>query len=363
MRSVNQLGHYRHMSTRLNRLASNWVFLFAVTLLAGCDMLKIEEESTTPSTPVAPAQTAAPPAPPPPPPAPPVVPPEKIAEQIITEFYKLTPDQINDRTLEKLASIYDPAKGTIEKLNLQNSQVTGGSFESIKQFPNLKDLNISMTRIPKETMINLKDLKNLEVVNLGHTGADNEVIQLLVDIPSIRSIDLNETPINDDALGILDTFQNLERLSVAGVAGIDGGGFRNARKLSQLKVLVLNKTGVVDPAMAIINKYPLVELHMAACPYLTDKGISKLVGMKELKYLNLRDSTNLSSRGLSYLAKNPKLWAINLANIRGFDDKGLAPFAKSKTLKHIDLSGTGCSDQAKLALQKAIPDITFTMPY
>ncbi|MCA9099392.1 MAG: hypothetical protein KDA36_13440, partial [Planctomycetaceae bacterium] len=117
---------------------TKWGLLIAVTILSGCDFLKIEDESTNPKPVQTAPQTAAPPPAPVAPPAPPVVPPEKVAEQIINEFYALTPDQINDQSLQKLASVYDPAKGTIDKLNLQNSHVTDNSFESIKQFPNLK---------------------------------------------------------------------------------------------------------------------------------------------------------------------------------------------------------------------------------
>ncbi|MCA9093365.1 MAG: hypothetical protein KDA68_07755, partial [Planctomycetaceae bacterium] len=281
---------------------TKWGFLVAAVILSGCDFLKIEEESTNPQPVAPPPQTAAPPPAPVAPPAPPVVPPEKVAEQIIKEFYNLNPQQVNDQALQKLASIYDPAKETIDNLNLQSSGVTDNSFESIKKFPNLKNLNMAMTHITKDSMINLRDLDNLEIVNLGHTPADNEVVKLLAGIPTIRSLDLNETRIDDHALGILDTFENLERLSVAGVASIDGGGFRGARKLANLKSLVLNRTGIVDQAIPIIAKYPLEELHMSACYLITDRGIARLTGMKELKYLNLRDNNSMTNRGLAKVA-------------------------------------------------------------
>jgi len=363
MRSANLPQNRDRLPGKTLGACTKWGLLVAAMILSGCDFLKIEEESTNPQPVAPPPQTAAPPPAPVAPPAPPVVPPEKVAEQIIDEFYKLPPPQVTDQSLQKLASIYDPAKATIDNLNLQSSNVTDNSFESIKKFPNLKNLNMAMTHISKDSMINLGDLNNLEIVNLGHTPADNEVVKLLAGIPTIRSLDLNETRIDDHALGILDTFENLERLSVAGVSLIDGGGFRGARKLGNLKALVLNRTGIVDQAIPIIAKYPLEELHMSACYFITDKGIARLTGMKELKYLNLRDNNTMTSRGLSKVASNPKLWAINLTNVPGFDDKGLAFFAKSKTLKYIEFGGTKVSDKGREMIKKAIPDIVFGMPY
>ena len=344
-------------------LRSRWILIVAGLMFSGCDFLKIQEESTSPAPAPAPTQqTQAAPAPPPPPP-PPVVPPEKIAQQVIDEFYKLNSDQVTDQSLQKLASIYDPAKATIETLNLQGTKITDNSFESLKQFPNLKTLNLAFTHVTRASMANLTAFPNLEVVNLGHTNANNEVVEMLASIPTIRSVDLNETPVDDDVLAILDKFENLERLSIGGVGGVDGGGFRGARRLNRLKALVLNKTGIVDLAIPIISKYPLEELHMSGCYKLTDAGISKLSGMKELKYLNLRDNPGLSSRGLAKVATNPKLWALNLTNVPRFDDQGLKFFARSKTLKHIELSGTGVAERGKEALKKALPEIQFTMPY
>jgi len=222
---------------------------------------------------------------------------------------------------------------------------------------------LALTGISKNSMVNLPSLKNLEHIDLGRTPADNEVVKLLAGIPTIKTIDLNETAIDDDALTILDTFPALERLSIAGVGAINGGGFRGAKRLSHLKSLVVNKTGLVDPALKLIAKYPIEELHMSACFKLSDAGISSLTGMKELRYLNLKDNNTLSSRGLVKVATNPKLEAINLSGISRFDDQGLKAFSRSKTLKFIEVGGTAVTDRGKEAIKKLIPDITFGMPY
>ncbi len=360
------------MSSRSNgtspRLSLLTATLPILCLMFGCDQLKIpglgKADDKAPVPPLQ-SQTAAPTPPPVAqpatrPPAPPA--PELEAQAILNEFKQLTPDQITDAHLEKLASMYPPARDQIDTLHLNSSQITEKGIALLADFPNLKLLNLSLVRLSPQGLRNINLLKNLEVLNLGQTKLDHHALEGLQTHDKLNKLYLNSISANDDLLAVVATIPHLESLSLSQNPGIDGGGFRNLQGFKNLKSLGLSQTGIVDQALPLIAKLPLEELSLANCPSITDAGLPKLAGMQELKILELRDNPQLTGKSIAKLAGLPDLFVLNVAYVPGFDDVGLKAFHKSKSLKYVNLDGSSVTEAGKQAIQKAIPDIRFELP-
>lgn len=341
------------------------VLLLTVCLLAaGCDqkaidtLLDVEKKvpapTVEPAAPVVPLKVAAPAVPPSP---------EMEAKYVIDEFFRQTPDLVTDESLEKLAGIHEPARGEIVTLSLQTSKVTEKGLAALKAFPHLKSLNLAfLGSLTKRGLESVTSLSDLEMLNLGQTPASNEMVEVLAGNASLKKLYLNGTRVTDEILPVLAQLPNLEHLSMADISGIDGSGFKTAKGFVKLKSLSVNHTGIVDQAVPLLAKFPIEGLSMAGCPGLTDQGIVKLTGMKELKNLDVRDNNQLTIKGFSKLAGLPKLWSLSVSENRGFDDQTLKAFQKSKSLRFITLEGSAVTDQGRRALSKSNPEIKFESP-
>lgn len=338
-----------------------WVSLALMCSLSGCDFLKIKEEAVTAPTtqttqPAKPAE-APPPAPPPPPP-PPKETPEQIATRAINEFKSKPPANRADSDVQKLASLDEGARATITELNLETSQVGAGTTRVLKAFPNLKILNLSMVNtLEAPVMGPILECKTLECLYLDQVRIDEDFLRGLGKLDGIRDLQISRTPVGERAVGnLLKELPNLERLMLVGLQ-IKGACFQSITS-KKLRLLYADHTPIVPQGAKLIARLPLTHLSLVNCKMLGDAGVAALSGLKDLRELNLSDNGDtLSDAAMVPLGRIKTLEVLRIANNNRITDNGLSRLKGLKNLKILVVNGSAITPQGMAALKKFIPDL------
>lgn len=227
------------------------------------------------------------------------------------------------------------------------------SLVHLSRFTKVTSLTLDGCVVSNAVGAVIKDLPDLQVLGLNYTSVNDQVILAIASKPGLVELRLAKTGITDAGLNELEKLHNLEILDITGTQ-ITGAGFerfRDHRKLrelrasecrmlqseafkfltgSPLEVLELNATGIADPAMVFISKMKrLKKLTIGDCA-ISDEGIKKLVGLKDLEYIDVH----------------------NLGGVSGVLFQKLIP---CKNLKHVNVRATRITPADCLKFEKLHP--------
>lgn len=141
-------------------------------------------------------------------------------------------------------------KKQIVSLSLSRMPVKDDELSVINQFVNLEKLNLNNTDITSKGLVQLKGLQNLREISLSGTAITAEAIEKLATFPLLHTVFIWNTKIDTFQLALLhNKFKNLK---------IESGFIDNGKFIVELsQPMIETRNGVFDTARMIKIKHPL----------------------------------------------------------------------------------------------------------
>lgn len=253
-------------------------------------------------------------------------------------------ENITDLNLFAVEHITDTAIAYIRdwrklaRLNLRGTDVTDTALEYIGQILSLRSLDISCTQVTNNGLEHLSSLAALEELVLGGNKITGAGLRILRHLPALRSLSLSGAQkrnsgtwmvsLTDLDLDAVAGLRSLESLDLAGVRITDAGLARlkplthltalnvsrtdvsavglEQLKLSGLRRLSLHRAKRIDDAAAgILAGAGELALLDVSETVITDAGLARLAGLKNLRQLFLRGSRVTNAGVAAFRSANP----------------------------------------------------------
>ena len=191
----------------------------------------------------------------------------------------------------------------------------GGFFVSTERLrPMIRLSNVHKTyaaRRGSDEHIALRGI-NLELC----PRVDDEAVKQLSRARGLVVLGLMGVDVSEKGLESLQTLKNLRALDLEICEQVSDTGCQALGQMSQLRVLILKKTG--------FEKLKI-----------TDAGLSQLAALQELEVLNLYGN-KITDVGLVHLRRFPNLQSLDLS-LTAITDHGLIHVSSLKQLSHVEL--------------------------
>jgi hypothetical protein len=172
----------------------------------------------------------------------------------------------------------------LQQLQFANTAITDNQCCFVAHFPHLEVVNFDFTSIGDSGIKKLRDLKFLQEISLTNTLVTDEALSYIAQMPRIRSVCLGRTKISDKGFACL--------------ANLRLGWIR------------LDGDDITDRSLELIKKMPVYELGMDAT-HITDAGIKKLIGMRYLRQLHVRNDKKVTDASVDSITKIPHLYRLD----------------------------------------------------
>lgn len=150
---------------------------------------------------------------------------------------------------------------------------------------------------------------NVTILDLNATDITDKSIDSLLPMTKLKSLDLSKTFITRAGLSRLDKLKNLEALCAEGVK-LGPGSLKLVRGFN-LKLLKVGMTGICnDDLKDISGQSRLYELQIGGNP-ITNDGLNHILNLKNMQFLDLTDS-RVTALGLLKLKVLPQLKMIKI---------------------------------------------------
>lgn len=136
-------------------------------------------------------------------------------------------------------------------------------------------------------------LPTIEKIDLNASNITDDGLIALKKLPKLRSLSLNSTSISNAALEHIQEIPTLERLRLFSVRVTDDG-LENLSRLAQLKILDLSQTQVTDAGLVHLESLKALEELDLRNTQVTEAGANKL--RKKLPTANIRTKPVLKGR-------------------------------------------------------------------
>jgi hypothetical protein len=292
----------------------------------------------------------------------------KFTLQVIAKgffAYAMVPNSWKKRRLMRLVAIVCFAVVLssifIAQSTLQSSAQSASNLNL--QFPSelsvgrliLLNLTGKATQSATGTFIAARGLSKLagQSIMLLSNDCISERMNLLRSFPAnaLACLALNSTSITDKDLAFVNHLSGLRRLELEDT-DITDAGLEQLSKLSSLEYLRLSNTLVRGNTFGYLAATNLKNLHLDNLA-LGARAFREVSKFKELRWLNL-SRVHLTDSALAELAQLPKLYGLIIPNNHTLTDIGLRKLVGMKQLRRLDLSSTGVTLGGVLAL-KGIP--------
>jgi hypothetical protein len=291
-------------------------------------------------------------------PAPPPMPKEPLSAKGVLAYLSAIGTGINTETIDGRECVTDiytqafnrdgeapelPRIGWLEKNVLLN----------IKEFPKLRALGLTNPDGGDAALEPLRGVESLETLCIG--GAPDVANQTLTSdltmaafdhfatLPNLKMLYVLSPHFDDRAFGYVDRWPKLEGIELGGSFTLDGvKQLRGKSRLKQLGIFPMGESKLGDECLDSIGTLTnlenlgLVDLDEANLHrwLVTDNGLKKLAGLKNLKSLTLQ-CPQITNAGLIHLRE-------------------------MKKLTHLDLKGTAVTQEGIDELKKSLPKLNAT---
>jgi Leucine-rich repeat (LRR) protein len=208
-----------------------------------------------------------------------------------------------------------PAK-EIRDLNLfYAEQITDQGMAAIRDWKNLKRLNVRGTRIFDGTLAIVSGLTQLEALDISYTQVTDNGLDGLVPLTKLKELSIGRSKLNKNALEVLRLLPTLEYLDLGGPHPGSGGYRakpgtpmpeevpRAISELKQLRVLKLSYSEINAEGLRILDTLDQVEkLSLTGSSHVEDRAMAELAKWKSLKYLDVQ-GTKVTPEGVAVLEK------------------------------------------------------------
>lgn len=218
-----------------------------------------------------------------------------------------------------------------------------GIWESLGQTPgrsfDKKEYPFWRAEIPNKHTVPLKDyiaeIRKRQFAGIGmpEDVTDADVAQLAT-IGSLEYLRLTSDNITDASLASIAHMVQLDNLSVAGCRKLTDRGISKLAPLSQLKALNIGYCyNLTNASMATIGQLASLEaLSVYSCPELTDSGFARLTGLKKLRSLRIGKS-GITDDTLLSIGRIESLEILDINVCKRLTDTGISRLANLTKLK------------------------------
>jgi hypothetical protein len=233
---------------------------------------------------------------------------------------------------------------TLPRPNARMSMSEKKSPTAIEVVRMLESLNV---------MIYCNDPEKLDTLSLRDIKLTPRLIQSLEKLPSLKRLGFQGSGITDENLEQLSHVIDLEWLDLRSCKNITDKGMSYVSRMRNLKKLELYDTQLGDQSLEILSKLAnLQELNIHSTQ-ITDDGLRFLRGFTELVSLDLGGSSPVTDDGLKYLEPLRKLEWLQLSESQ-FSDYAFVHLRHLTQLDHLfigwsTITGLGFKHLSKLS--------------
>jgi internalin A len=256
------------------------------------------------------------------------------------------------------------AGGQPVAVDLRSSWTTDSDMPLLAQMKELKRLDLSLTRISDRGLRALKAASAIEELNLSFAEQiTDEGAATVKGWKHLRHLNLRGTKITDSTLEFLSGVAGLEWLDI-GWAQITDTGLGHLASLTNLRHLAMGGNKLTDTSLEFLRQMPQIEyLDLGGTQrtdsglwtlQLTDAGMQSIAGVAELRDLRLA-GTAVTGRGLGLLRSLSKLERLNLQGCRKLQADAVVIMAGFKQLRMLDLKDSSLDAEAVARIRAALP--------
>jgi hypothetical protein len=194
---------------------------------------------------------------------------------------------------------------------------------------------VTLTRGEVYWLLARRDATDYQIASLARSGR----------MTSLRTLDLEDSRITDLSLGWLRAFPYITSLHLAQCKDITDRGLAAVAKLKRLRALLLSKCpGIGNAGMEHVAKLTGLRSLDLSGTRVTDGGLEALRSLHRLRNLYLVGLDGLSDAGMEKLAVLPRLRRLLMGNCRRVTDRGLSALVDLPQLRFLGLDGTSITD-------------------
>ncbi len=163
-----------------------------------------------------------------------------------------------------------------------------------------------------------KGLADATWVNMG---AADLALRKLATQTSVRTLQIGGQQVTDENLAYVGEMTGLEELSIEWAFHLTDKGFLHLSGLKRLRILGIGKSKMTDTTLEAIGKLTSLEELRIGGEGFSDRGLQKLRGLTQLKYLSVDEgSHHISDAGLLFLRNMKELEVLDLRGWQVSDD-------------------------------------------
>jgi Leucine-rich repeat (LRR) protein len=242
---------------------------------------------------------------------------------------------VTDSDMAKYARMQD-----LRRLDLSHTRISDRGLRALKTAPAIEELNLYFAeKITDEGASVVKNWKRLKKLNLRGTKITDSTLEFLAGVPTLEWLDVGWAEITDTGLEHLTALTNLKWLTFGGNKLTDTAlGF--LRQMPQLEYLDIGGQQRTDSGLWSL--------------LLSEAGMQSIATVTELRELRL-EGRNVSGRGLELLKPLAKLERLDLQGCKRLRDDAATVLASMKQLKVLDLKDSSLSAEAVAKIRAALP--------
>jgi Leucine-rich repeat (LRR) protein len=228
----------------------------------------------------------------------------------------------------------------LKRLDLSLTRISDRGLRALKGAPTIEELDLSFAeQITDEGAATVKGWKHLRRLNLRGTKITDATLEFLSGVPSLEWLDIGWGQVTDTGLGHLAALTNLRHLAMGGNKLTDTS-LQFLRQMPQIEYLDLGGMQRTDSGLWSLQ--------------LSDEGMRSVEAVTELRELRLA-GTAVTGRGLGLIASLPKLERLNLQGCRKLRDDAAAALEGFKQLRVLDLKDSSLPAEAVTRIRAALP--------
>lgn len=242
---------------------------------------------------------------------------------------------VTDSDMPRFARMTD-----LKSLDLSLTRVTDRGLRALKTAPNIEELNLYFAeRITDEGAAAVKGWKHLKKLNLRGTKITDSTLEMLESVPTLESLDIGWAEVTDTGLDHLAALTNLKWLTMGGNKLTDAS-LQFLRQMPQLEYLDIGGQQRTDSGLWSV--------------LLSETGMQSIASVTELRELRL-EGRNVSGKGLELLKPLKKLERLDLQGCKRLREDAVATLSSMKQLKTLDLRDSSLTPELILKIRNALP--------
>ena len=241
--------------------------------------------------------------------------------------------------------------GEIIGIVIESNELTIDDMQLIAQLPDLESVRLKSAFLDDQFVEALSGLTQLKSVDIESTNITDRSLEILKELPNIETLSLRQNvKLSDKAIALFAEFPNLKTLNILYNNHLSPASLFGLGKLSSLRVLDVRGCQVGDDTLYFISKLENLEELRICSNQVTNEGIEDLVNCKNLKILELQD-TSIEAGCAVFFKEMEKLRSLRIFRAPQFVAKAVSELGVLTNLETLELRGMSCSNDALKALK------------